>query len=207
MPATNARAARLDYAPPPPAHRRRRFRVALWLLLLAGMVAAGVRWGPPLWRRATLLYLQRQCLRYAASPDQVVCTEPLPYGGVTPPFTYQLPDPPCLVDFAPRVTGDPPGRGPVVFLHERRTPGGVRRLVVLRRTPPGERMSWDIPVSFNVSLIDPAGLTTDPSATLRVMVDAVPPAFGDGTAAGPHLRLFAGAPTRPTSPASPSTTT
>jgi hypothetical protein len=79
-----------------------------------------------------------------------------------------------------------------VFLHERRTAGGARRLVVLRRTPPGWRQSWDIPLSFTATLIDPAGAWGRPVATTALMADAVPAAFGDGTPGGPSLRLYAG---------------
>src|SRR3954454_9414678 len=66
---------RLDYAPPKP-HRRRRLVRGLALLLLAvAAVAVGWRWGPAAWRRAELLYWQRQCLAYTAPPAQVVYEE------------------------------------------------------------------------------------------------------------------------------------
>src|SRR4051812_37320764 len=62
----------LDYSPPPRWHRRRAVRFGVKLLLLAGLVAAGWRWGPRAWRHGRVLYWQRQCLAYAASADRVV---------------------------------------------------------------------------------------------------------------------------------------
>ena len=64
---------RLDYARMPP-RRRKWIRRSVLLVCLAMVVAAGWRWGPQAWRRAQLLYWQRQCLRYSAPADQVVYT-------------------------------------------------------------------------------------------------------------------------------------
>src|SRR5687768_10059887 len=69
----------LAYAPPPALHRRRWVRrLAVRLGVVVIVAAVGMTWGPPAWRRAQLLYRQRQCLRYTAPPDAVVCSEPLP---------------------------------------------------------------------------------------------------------------------------------
>jgi hypothetical protein len=82
----------------------------------------------------------------------------------------------------------------VLFLHERRSKAGVRRMVILRRTPPGGRMSWDIPMAFNATLFEPAGLTGLPRRIISYLPDAVPSHFGDGSGGGPELRFFAGQP-------------
>src|SRR4051812_7643715 len=65
-------AAQLDYAPAPPTLRRRRVRRMILGVMLLGAVVAGWRWGPGAYRRASLLYWQRQCLRYAAPGETVV---------------------------------------------------------------------------------------------------------------------------------------
>ena len=65
-------------------------------------------------------------------------------------------------------------------------------MVVMRRTPPGRRMSWDIPLAFNIRLVEPVGLTGLPGNRFYDLPDAVPSHFGDGTSNGPQLRLFAG---------------
>lgn len=197
MSAPPASPSHLHYAPPPAGHRRRRWgRRAALPVVVVTLALLGVRWGPAVSRQARLLYWQRQCLRYEARPrGRVVCAEPLPYGGVTPPFTLAAADPDCLAGLRPFVAGDwppPAAAGPVVFLHERRTPGGARRLVVLRRTPPGQRQSWDAPLSFTATVVVPAGLRGDPVAQTMLLPDPLPSAFGDGTPAGPSVRLFAG---------------
>jgi hypothetical protein len=195
--ATKAASPQLDYAPPPPVYRRRSFRRALGLVIVSLVIWGGVRWGPPVVGRARLLYAQRQCQLYVAPQGQVICAEPLPYGGQTPPFTMAAPDPDCLQSFRapPVVPSAGPGTGgPVLFLHERRSKSGVRRLIILRRTPPGRRMSWDIPLSFNVTLVEPVGWSGIVRAQSFDLTDAVPSAFGDGTANAPLLRFFAGQP-------------
>jgi hypothetical protein len=141
--------------------------------------------------------MQRQCLGYAAKEGQVICAEPPPYGGETPPLTVAAQDPGCLRQLVSEVWGAQAAtwdaaRGPVLFLHERRSKAGVRRLVIVRRTPPVARMSWDIPMAFNVTLFEPGGLTGSPRRILSYLPDAVPSHFGDGSGGGPRLRLFAG---------------
>jgi hypothetical protein len=194
--------AQLEYAKRPSVTRRRWFRRAVVGLFIASVAMSAVWWAPPAWNRARLLYVQRQCMRYAAPDGQLICAEPLPYGGQTPPFTVAATDPNCFSEFVGRgwgAAGTPIRvraivQGPVLFLHERRSKSGVRRLVVVRRTPPGGRMSWDIPLSFNVTLIEPAGLSGPPRMDGFDLPDAVPPRFGDGSPNPPLLRLFAGQP-------------
>lgn len=61
----------LDYAAKPNPWQKRG-RWAGRLLLLAGLIFAGWRWGPPVWQKAMLLYWQRRCMAYSAPPDTVV---------------------------------------------------------------------------------------------------------------------------------------
>src|SRR4051794_39233692 len=72
QPAMPEVSAQLDYAPAPPVLRRRRARRVMLGIVLLAVVVAGWRWGPGAYRRASLLYWQRQCLRYAAPGERVV---------------------------------------------------------------------------------------------------------------------------------------
>ncbi len=63
----------LDYAKSSVRRRiiRRIFRITLlFTIIIAG--ATSIRWAPPGWHRAQLLYWQRECLNYSAPPDQIV---------------------------------------------------------------------------------------------------------------------------------------
>lgn len=179
-------------------------RSVLALGVAALLAYAGTHWGPPVAWQLKMLRQQRQCLEYAAPPDQVVSAEPLPVVWDTA-FSYERPDPPMLRRVLVAALGERCGTdgtdGPVLFLGERRTKAGRARLVILRRTPPADRMSVDIPISFNVTLIDPATLRSAPVATAERLADVVSPAYDDRPgAAPPMLRFFAGQP----DPADPS---
>src|SRR5438045_487679 len=62
----------LEYAPPPPLHRTRRFRRIVLSVALLATVAAALRWGRDIASRSALLYHQRACRLYTAPPDQIV---------------------------------------------------------------------------------------------------------------------------------------
>ncbi len=64
----------LEYAPLPPRWRKHVRRILLGLILVAGAFCAW-RWGPYAWHQSQLLYWQRQCLNFSASPDTVVYEE------------------------------------------------------------------------------------------------------------------------------------
>lgn len=184
----------IDYAPPPPVYWRKVFRRAVLLLILVAAGVAGVKLWPSVWERARLLYWQRQCMAHTAPPDQIVCIETPVYRWNPPPFVAAAPDPECLVKYAATArVSVPVGKGgPVVFLHDRRTLGGVRRLVVIRRIPPGGRMSVDAPTSFEESVVTPAGFITPPSVAIIFWEQEMVPVYYnlDGTA--PIIRLYAG---------------
>jgi len=144
--------ASLEYAPPPPLRQRRSFRRALWLLLVVAMLTGAALAWPWAWHQARFWHYQRQCLGYAASAEQVVCEEAPAWGGVIPPFITEQAPPPALAEMEKLgVSTSVRAVGPVIYMHERRTPGGQRRLLVVRRVPPGQRQSWDAPLGLHVS--------------------------------------------------------
>ena len=63
---------KLNYAPPPPMHRRQIFRRWIYTAVLMCIVASGWWWTPPAWRRVQVLYWQHRCMVYAAPKDKVV---------------------------------------------------------------------------------------------------------------------------------------
>jgi hypothetical protein len=193
----------LPYAPPPALHRQRRFRRALFrLAILSIVIWAGARWGPVAWQRAALLYRQRQCLRYTAPAEKIVCSEPVPSAGRMFPFSFAAADPPGIPDMLLSGGRLPPAAGParpVLFMHERRTASGRRYLVILRRKPSEGRQSWDLPESYTLTLIEPATVTAGAVLRERSVIEVIPRDFteppDDSSSAPPDsLRFFAGQP-------------
>lgn len=141
-------APRLDYSPRlPPWHRRpsvRRWTVRL--VLLAAVLLAGFRWGPPASRQVRLYLAQRRCLAYLAPAGQLIYSSDQadPFArdeanalkqappacwaaleaGIPAPVALPLNHEPYLdSQFEP--LADAP-----VFLHRRRVVGGAERMVV-----------------------------------------------------------------------------
>jgi hypothetical protein len=183
---------KLDYAPPPKWHRRRWFRFVHWALV-ALLLAAAVRYGPQGFHRIRTTWTARACLGYTEPAGQLVCAEPLPWAGETPPFSFAAPEPNCVGNLRPLLGQVDSTEGPVLFAHEMQTPSCLRRLVILRRTPPGKRSSWDLPLSFSATVIDPA-LLGGKEPRVMSLNEVVPDAFGDGTSTEPPLRFYAGQP-------------
>ena len=158
----------LDYAPAPPRWRKR----ARYILLASILLATGFcawRWGPYAWHRSQLLYWQRQCLNFSASPDTVVYEEEpaaaallLQRSGYSPyvlkrrassnshPILVQAAafHPRCLrtlgtfitLPMWPLCASGPGGSGSgsagaIIFLHERISSAGHRRLVCVNYAP------------------------------------------------------------------------
>ena len=146
MPST-APSVSLEYAPGAPVRRRKRIRRVVILLVLLGVGLAGWRWGPAARDQAVLLYWQRQCMNFQVAPD-VVLYEPDPVKAavllrqqdpqyVPLPFsTHAVYQPRSLREFEARTpAGAAIGSRSIAFLHERRTPAGKRRLVVVYTSP------------------------------------------------------------------------
>ncbi|HYE21946.1 MAG TPA: hypothetical protein VEA69_26130 [Tepidisphaeraceae bacterium] len=142
----------LPYAPAVARWRRRRVRRAVLLVLLFALGIAGSVWGPDAAGRAYRLYLQRRCLAYEGSAARVVYDEDnsalraWSLGGdrSAPPPKVAItatPMPAAWVDLRSRVLiGTPAQSGQYingtapracVFLHERGTPDGERRLLAV----------------------------------------------------------------------------
>lgn len=172
---------RLDYAPAPPLHRRKRtVRIAS---IAAAIILAGsaVAWGPSLYRRAVMMNVVRLSERYALpagtvvvddDPAAIVPAVKQPRGPVLSPLpvtALALPDPPLLNRLANVCDGGPGyftlfarrGKGPepLLFLHELRTPGGKPRIVAVRLTgltyyPAGGGI---LALSYNWVIVEPRG--------------------------------------------------
>lgn len=144
---------RLEYSPPLPWHRRRRYRRGA--ILLALCVVAVVIWlkGRQIWHRAVVLYYQRQCLTYRTSPN-FVAFEPDPsraavllqqpeiydYSGNLPfPEFAAARVPACLQKLVTILKPTGFYGMSVGFLHERRNRRGERKLVVV--APPSDPRS------------------------------------------------------------------
>lgn len=183
----------LDYAPPPPTRKRRAVRRAAAVVLVAVGAVLGLRFGPVAWRAAQTQYWQRACLRYEPPAGQTVCEEPAAWAGSMRPFVSAAPKPPPLAGLEAAVGfTTTPARGPVLYLHERRTPGGRRRLVVVRRVPPISRQSWDVPVGLDVELWEPLGwFVRGNKTTMAYHPDPLPRTF-DARDDVPALTIYAG---------------
>jgi hypothetical protein len=165
-------AVSLEYAPGAPIRRRRRIRRVLVLLVLIGVGLAVWRWGPGAWKHVTLLYWQRQCMNYQVQSDVLLYeNDPVkaaallrpPDSDYVPMTLYMQPHtvvtqaiyyPRSLREFEARTTKTfRPMGSAIIYLHERRTPAGKRRLVVVYTEPwNGAGALWEWAV------YDPAGI-------------------------------------------------
>jgi hypothetical protein len=172
MPSSNLtpRAAPLDYAPAP-RNRRWIYRV-IFASLLVGLSLVAWKWGPAWWRRAEILYWQHECLQFSLSPDTVVHEEDptdaaaLLAGPKYHPYPLQrhsssqaapsrataaalgVTDWNKLTTVLP-VPLPPLIKPAIIFLHERVSPGGHRRLVCVRYSPRGDTFAAEFIQEFN----------------------------------------------------------
>jgi len=170
-------APQLDYAPGAPIRRRKRVRRIVLLIVLLALIYPGYHFGPPAARKAKLLYLQRRCLTYSAAADQVVYDQEsattaerlktagyeviLPDFGTVAPIAVPGIIPDQLKDFSdylPSVMF----RGALLFMHERVSKTGVRRLVVVQRAVVPNEEHYIYVFGIRVELIEPATFTQPP---------------------------------------------
>jgi hypothetical protein len=150
----------LHYAPPPPVHRRR--------LLARSLIAMGVflalllsaRWGPPLWRRTTLLYWQRQCMFAPLRSGLVIFAEPATEQNGWNSIPRAVAVDRAWERFDNHFASSPRSKAcGSIFLHEMRSPAGHRRLVALNV------YSTFAPFRISVcvaQVFQPGGLLSDP---------------------------------------------
>jgi hypothetical protein len=208
----------LDYAVLP--RRRRWLRRAVLVVLIAALGYSAWRWGPEAWRRASLLHRQRQCLNYTAAPDMVVYEEepaaaakllarsqgdyaayPLQRGKGLP-ATARAVDaaahlPHCWSQYQPQAATVMMqfGRayGAIVFLHERASPSGHRRLVSVRYFPDNDTFTPSFVPGHTCELIaiTPATLTKPAKVAPRMYIIDVISTWPRVPA---NVRMFAGQP-------------
>jgi hypothetical protein len=206
--------AALEYAPAPPRGRKWVARAAALLLVLA-LAYAGHRWGPAAWGKSRMLYWQRLCLNYRPDDKAVVYEEEPSAAGrllahssdytAYPLARHAPPGPRTPVNAAARVPacwsrfsalgGIPAaGRGPgaVVFLHERISPAGNRRLVMVRYFPEPDTFTSGLIAGYNFDfeVLTPATLSRPAAA-------AAPKAYPFDVRSGwprhpPLVRVYAG---------------
>jgi hypothetical protein len=186
----------LSYAPARGRHRRWVKRIVVGLLLMTLGLAA-FHWRAEPWRRARMLYYQRQCEAYSPPADEVVFdNDParsaalrakpgyVTQKNIDPRPVFRTP-PGCWNGYADatRVGVHEQGGGTKAFLHERRTPRGERRLVVVEFFP----FSWTPVVAQAIETSPLAG-----RAEVRGYLHSE--LFLDPQSPPRSLRIFAGQP-------------
>jgi hypothetical protein len=201
---------RLDYAPRPAWHRRRRFRRwAAALVVLVG-VACALYWRVPLQQWSSRAYQQYQCMNYHL-PAGTVAYEESPEaatalvakggeyaagktgGNFNTTVAIHVPAPLKILS---ELT-DPPLRlrGATLFLHGRTSPGGNRRLVIIQRVPNTLVPAFVPYTDLDVTLLEPSWKTGLPRQVFPASGE--PPRViipHDLNAMARHLRIFAGQP-------------
>lgn len=144
-----------------------------------------------LWRQRDVLYWQRQCMNYSPSPDQVVyeddpaaaeilLNQPSYFRGSSyiNKSAIAMFVPPCWNEFEKHTNmgGFSGPSAAILFLHERTSSKGIRKLVLVECDP-----QWDparsIPGYLGWSIIRPIRAGVDP-ATERTGEDFLAEAFG-----------------------------
>lgn len=157
----------LDYARHAPWHRRRWKRLILGALLLL-LVAIGWERYPAVRTQARFLYWQGKCIAYQAPPDQeIVPADPVTQSaGTGRPQAWRefksLLNPPGPGNFL--AWGIPENN--TVFLHERISPKGNRRLVVIETPNPERRYGgvWET-IFYTVHVIELGTVLVPPKDT------------------------------------------
>ena len=166
----------LQYAPPARWHRRRRFRVALVAFVLVIVAALGAvgwkRYGPRLQKRMAMLALQRQCLEYQPAAGTVLyaqdgtdtaTSQPWKrFFGMKPLAAWETFQERHVAPFGPLRSGGLQSQG-TLFLGERRSPAGNRRLVAVDLRVSWNNKNWA--ASVEKRAVVPGTLRTEPRET------------------------------------------
>jgi hypothetical protein len=113
----------------------------------------------------------------------VICVETEGAAG-QPPTLTRLDAEPAATSAIPEIWAEP-----LLFMHERRTTYGDRKLVLVRRTMPALRDSMDLPTTYSVWVFDADGS----SGRLGRIIEVLPHPF-DMLSPGTSIRFFAGQP-------------
>lgn len=160
----------LDYEPAP-SRRRLIARRATLLGALLICLAAGYWYVPEIRRRIELAYWQRRCLAYMAAADQIALQTPMDrlspgapsYNGMKTPPTKGV-VPPEWAALSRLIV--PPGfvSEGTLFLHERISPGGNRRLVIIDATTAfhEETMGMLYNLNLRIRLVEPGSFWSPP---------------------------------------------
>jgi hypothetical protein len=193
----------LDYAPRP-SRRRKILRRLLGAALIAILAFATIRWGSVARRKIAVLYWQHECLVAAPPADQVVYAEdPVVVAGLLRQGSQYTkistragsaagratPDWTALASWLPAGMGS--SRGAVLFMHERHTPSGKRRLVVVQgdfdpsMAPPLFIPGFDL----NLTVLEPETLRAHAKVRTPAVAISVTSARPRNS---PKLKIFAG---------------
>jgi hypothetical protein len=155
----------INYAPPLPLYRRRRFRRVLFAaVFLVVTVTLAPKFLPLAWHHVQLLYWQRQSMNYTAQADQMVYS--------SDPASEALRDSSEWQRFYQLLS--PPGRLPkaTLFLHELHNGKGESRLVVVEgdiigvssEVSRGEDVGvkGDLAIRMSATVIRPGSAFSDP---------------------------------------------
>ena len=166
----------LQYAPPARWHRRRRFRLALVACVLVAVAAVGAvgwkRYGRRFQKRMEMLSLQRQCMEYQPAPGTVLYAQDGTDTAATKPWQRFFGMKPLpiwdtfqerhVAPFGPLRSGGLQSQG-TLFLGERRSPAGNRRLVAVDLRVSWNNQSWH--ASVEKRAVVPGTLRTEPRET------------------------------------------
>ncbi|MDB5299636.1 MAG: hypothetical protein JWO87_1299 [Phycisphaerales bacterium] len=135
----------LEYGKPLPAFRRRRVQRWLCRAGAVAMVLVGIGLAQYATKQMRILRCQRACMEYTAPETQVVWEDGMPAGTVAPPaggvLTSASLHPPVIAAapvacwenlWAASTGGYQPAEDGVLFLHERVSPSGNKRLIRVR---------------------------------------------------------------------------
>jgi hypothetical protein len=205
---SDAGAPLLEYAPRLPMRWRKLVRRLALVLVLLAASGAGWRWGPQQWRRMQEYRRQRKCMTYTAAPERIVyeedpkCAENLLSGNLEYRRGRALNGGAAVAMFVPAwLPADPNASGfheALLFMHERTSPAGKRRLVKVWCDP-----SWEpaesMPGYFHWEIEQPvspwawASAEDVPLEELLTAIEEIP----TGRLSSPpeqisHIRFFAG---------------
>jgi hypothetical protein len=184
---------------PPPWHRRKRVRRSLLIVIVLVLLLSAWSWGPRLWQRVRVAYWQHRCLVYTAPVDQVIYEEDPTSARMllASPDCAMTANNPQFVARRPWPWREFPSTGVgadgVAFLHERMTPSGQRRLVVVEvwlRWPVGTGRQV---LQLNNYVIRPRAMAARPEIANNA-VFCYPVEEFSSLASTDRVRLFAGQP-------------